>query len=289
MCLRLWQSSDPAALLAEKGVQGPARGRAGRGARRVRARRCGCRDRAAQPDGDVGRHAQRHLGGGPAPARHEEDQDMSPALLDEALERLERDSKLVRRERRRDLYLYEITQRVPRPWISRAPRGASASRRSGGAGAGACASAGRSPPGCSSSRCSRESRWRRSPSAREAQRQGEIATRAASDATSLALAASSVEPLHDSPRRRRSRSPSRRTGSSRGRRPTRRSSGPGSRPGGRTCAARSTAATQASTSRSAKAGRSWSPRAMAASISGTRARRSGPAGSRVPVSSPASR
>ena len=40
-------------------------------------------------------------------------------MLERALERLESESKLVRRERRRDLYLYEITSEFLVPWISR--------------------------------------------------------------------------------------------------------------------------------------------------------------------------
>jgi hypothetical protein len=49
----------------------------------------------------------------------ETEPDITPALLDEALVRLERESKLVRRERRRDVYLYEITSGFLVPWISR--------------------------------------------------------------------------------------------------------------------------------------------------------------------------
>ena len=49
---------------------------------------------------------------------HEEDADLSPPLLSEALERLESESRLVRRERRREIYLYEITSEFLVPWIS---------------------------------------------------------------------------------------------------------------------------------------------------------------------------
>jgi hypothetical protein len=48
------------------------------------------------------------------------DEEEIPAeRLGQALDRLERESKLVRRERRRDLYLYEITSEFLLPWISR--------------------------------------------------------------------------------------------------------------------------------------------------------------------------
>ena len=51
--------------------------------------------------------------------RAREDEDIQPALAERALERLESESKLMRRERRRDLYLYEITSEFLVPWISR--------------------------------------------------------------------------------------------------------------------------------------------------------------------------
>ena len=51
--------------------------------------------------------------------RASEDEDISPALLERALERLESESRLVRRERRRDLDLYEVTSEFLLPWISR--------------------------------------------------------------------------------------------------------------------------------------------------------------------------
>jgi hypothetical protein len=48
----------------------------------------------------------------------EEQPDLSPSLLSDALERLERESRLIRRERRHDIYLYEITSEFLVPWIS---------------------------------------------------------------------------------------------------------------------------------------------------------------------------
>ncbi len=47
----------------------------------------------------------------------EENPELSPALLAEALDHLERESRLIRRERRRNIYLYEITSEFLVPWI----------------------------------------------------------------------------------------------------------------------------------------------------------------------------
>src|SRR5215218_2281064 len=52
-------------------------------------------------------------------ARVQEEERIPRERLELALNRLESDSKLVRRERRRDLYLYEITSEFLVPWISR--------------------------------------------------------------------------------------------------------------------------------------------------------------------------
>jgi len=119
VCLRLWRSSDPAALLAAKGVQGLLEDDLGEALD------------ALQPDlraAAVALLSQMVTSAGTRNVISAEDlrqrvraddDTIPPALLDEALERLERDAKLVRRERRRDLYLYEITSEFLVPWISR--------------------------------------------------------------------------------------------------------------------------------------------------------------------------
>jgi WD40 repeat protein len=118
VCLRLWRSPDPDTLLTEKGVQGLLEDELGEAletfppdlhaaavallAEMVTA--AGTRNVIAAED------LRQRVG--------EQHRDIPPALVDEALGRLERDSKLVRRERRRDLYLYEITSEFLVPWIS---------------------------------------------------------------------------------------------------------------------------------------------------------------------------
>jgi WD40 repeat protein len=119
VCLRLWQSSDPGALLADKGVQGVLEDDLGEALdalpSELRAAAVALLSQMVTSAGtrnvisaeDLRQHVQ------------ESDQDVSSRLLDEALDRLEQDSKLVRRERRHDVYLYEITSEFLVPWISR--------------------------------------------------------------------------------------------------------------------------------------------------------------------------
>jgi WD40 repeat protein len=118
VCLRLWESPDPDALLTEKGVQGLLEDDL---------------DEALDAfPGDMRNAAVALLSEMVTSAGtrnvisaddlrqrvREEHEEIAPALLDEALQRLERDSKLVRGGRRRDLYLYEITSEFLVPWIS---------------------------------------------------------------------------------------------------------------------------------------------------------------------------
>jgi WD40 repeat protein len=118
VCMRLWESPDPDAMLTEKGVQGLLEDDLGEaleafpGALRAAAvallsqmvTSAGTRNVISADD------LRQRV--------REEHEDIAPALLDEALLRLERDSKLVRGGRRRDLYLYEITSEFLVPWIS---------------------------------------------------------------------------------------------------------------------------------------------------------------------------
>jgi hypothetical protein len=118
VCLRLWRSHDPEALLADKGVQGLLEDELGEAldafAPDLRAAAVALLSQMITSAGtrnviSVEDLRQRVL---------DEHEDIPPALLDEALDCLERDSKLVRRERRRDLDLYEITSEFLVPWIS---------------------------------------------------------------------------------------------------------------------------------------------------------------------------
>ncbi|HUR85202.1 MAG TPA: WD40 repeat domain-containing protein [Solirubrobacteraceae bacterium] len=118
VCLRLWRADDPDRLLAERGVQG------------LLEDYLGEELDAFPPDlrgAAVSLLAQMVTSGGTRNVISAEDliqrvleDDVFPrAQLVQALERLESESKLVRRERRRDLDLYEITSEFLVPWISR--------------------------------------------------------------------------------------------------------------------------------------------------------------------------
>ncbi len=119
VCLRLWQSPDPEALLAAKGAQGLLEDALGEAldalSPDLRAAAVALLSHMVTPAGtrNVVSAADLHQ------RVREDDERIAPALLDQALDRLERESKLVRRERRRDIYLYEITSEFLVPWISR--------------------------------------------------------------------------------------------------------------------------------------------------------------------------
>ena len=118
VCLRLWQSPDPAALLTAKGVQGLLEDELGEALSAfppaLRAAAIALLSQMVTSAGTRNVISAEDL----RQRVHDEDEQIPPRLLDEALDRLERDSKLVRRERRRDLYLYEITSEFLVPWIS---------------------------------------------------------------------------------------------------------------------------------------------------------------------------
>jgi WD40 repeat protein len=118
VCLRLWQSADPDALLTDKGVQGLLEDELGEALNAfpadLRTAAIALLSQMVTAAGTRNVISAEDLRQRVA----EDDADVAPALLDEALARLERESKLVRRERRRDLYLYEITSEFLVPWIS---------------------------------------------------------------------------------------------------------------------------------------------------------------------------
>ncbi|MBA3747523.1 MAG: hypothetical protein H0W96_08550, partial [Solirubrobacterales bacterium] len=118
VCLRLWQAPDPDALLAAKGVQGLLEDELGEALDAftpdLRAAAIALLSEMVTAAGTRNVVSAEDL----RQRVREDNADIPVALLDEALDRLERDSKLVRRERRRDLYLYEITSEFLVPWIS---------------------------------------------------------------------------------------------------------------------------------------------------------------------------
>lgn len=118
VCLRLWQSGDPAALLAEKGPQGLLEDYLGEALASLPAQ---LRPAAIALLGQMVTSAgtRNVISAADLISRvRSEESELSPARIEDALERLSQ-SRLVRGERRRDLYLYEITSEFLVPWISR--------------------------------------------------------------------------------------------------------------------------------------------------------------------------
>jgi WD40 repeat protein len=118
VCLRLYNAPDPHALLADKGIQGLLEDDLGEALDSFPGQ---------QRDAAIALLSQMITDAGTRNVISAEDlrqriaatdDDTAPELLDDTLARLERDSKLVRRERRRDIYLYEITSEFLVPWIS---------------------------------------------------------------------------------------------------------------------------------------------------------------------------
>lgn len=118
VCLRLWQADDPDRLLAEKGVQGLLEDYLGEALDafppQTRFAAVALLGQMVTPGG-----TRNVISAGDLVERvREEDPALSRPLLEHALDRLDRESRLVRRERRRDLDLYEITSEFLVPWIS---------------------------------------------------------------------------------------------------------------------------------------------------------------------------
>jgi WD40 repeat protein len=118
VCLRLYNAPDPHALLTDKGIQGLLEDDLGEALDSFPGQQ---RDTAiallSQMITDAG--TRNVISAEDLRQRiADTDDTTAPELLDDTLTRLERDSKLVRRERRRDIYLYEITSEFLVPWIS---------------------------------------------------------------------------------------------------------------------------------------------------------------------------
>jgi DNA-binding beta-propeller fold protein YncE len=118
VCLRLWQADEPEALLAAKGPQGLLEDYLGEA---LDAFPPDLRGAAIAVLGQMVTSAgtRNVMSAEDVIQRAQENENVPPALSERALERLESESKLVRRERRRDLYLYEITSEFLLPWIRR--------------------------------------------------------------------------------------------------------------------------------------------------------------------------
>jgi WD40 repeat protein len=118
VCLRLWQSNNPEALLTEKGPQGLLEDYLGEALDGMPAQlRPTATALLAHMVTSAG--TRNVISASDLLQRvQEQERDITPNLFDQALEGLSQ-SRLVRRERRRDLDLYEITSEFLVPWISR--------------------------------------------------------------------------------------------------------------------------------------------------------------------------
>jgi WD40 repeat protein len=116
VCLRLWHAEDPVALLAEREVQGLLEDYLGEalGAFSPDQRRAAVALLAQMVTSAGTRNV---ISADDLMDRVPREEKIPRPLLERALERLEGESRLVRRERRRDLDLYEITSEFLVPWI----------------------------------------------------------------------------------------------------------------------------------------------------------------------------
>jgi WD40 repeat protein len=118
VALRLWQSDDPQTLLDTRGVQGILEDYLGEAldafSSDLRAAAIALLAQMVTSAGTRNVSTAEDL----IQRAREENPDLPPELLAEALDRLERESRLIRREHRRDIYLYEITSEFLVPWIS---------------------------------------------------------------------------------------------------------------------------------------------------------------------------
>jgi WD40 repeat protein len=119
VCLRLWHADDPERLLSERGVGGLLEDAFGEALDafppQVRFAAIALLGEMVTAAGTRNVISADDL----FERVREQEPSLSHGLLEQALERLERDSKLVRRERRRELDLYEIASEFLVPWITR--------------------------------------------------------------------------------------------------------------------------------------------------------------------------
>ena len=118
VCLRLWESDDPDALLTSKGVQGLLEDYLGEALEALPpATRAAAIALLSEMVTSAG--TRNVVSAEDLVHRVHGEEGISRKRLDTALVQLERESRLVRRERRRDLYLYELTSEFLVPWISK--------------------------------------------------------------------------------------------------------------------------------------------------------------------------
>jgi WD40 repeat protein len=117
VCLRLWQSDDPDTLLAKSGVQGLLEAYL---AEALDAFPPDLRGAAVLLLSEMVTSAgtRNVISAEDLVQRVDAQEKVPPQVLQRALHRLESESKLIRRERRRESYLYEITSEFLVPWIS---------------------------------------------------------------------------------------------------------------------------------------------------------------------------
>ena len=120
VCLRLWQADDPESLFHRKGVQGVLEDYVWESLERfpddLRYDAIALLGQLVTSSGTRNVLSAQDL---IERVRLEEGDDISEERLEQALEALESETRLVRRERRRDLSLYEITSEFLVPWIAR--------------------------------------------------------------------------------------------------------------------------------------------------------------------------
>ena len=120
VCLRLWQADNPESLFQRKGVQGVLEDYVWESLERfpndLRYDAIALLGQMVTSSGTRNVISAQDL---IERVRLEEGAEASEERLEQALEALEGETRLVRRERRRDLYLYEITSEFLLPWIAR--------------------------------------------------------------------------------------------------------------------------------------------------------------------------
>ncbi len=129
VCDRIWRAEEPSALLGRRGISGILEDHTEDALKRFPG---GLREAAMAVLGQlITTSNTRNVVASPDLVQRavEDQEDLDPKILEEAIRRLEAESGLIRRERRHDLDLYELTSEFLIPWISRQRDEAKAARR----------------------------------------------------------------------------------------------------------------------------------------------------------------
>jgi WD40 repeat protein len=117
VCDRLWRSDDPDELLQRRGIEGLLEDHLSDALRAlspsIRTAAVALLSQMVTPRGTRNVVAAHDL-----VQRAHDEEGVKPQLLEEAVRRLETESQLIRRERRHDVDLYELTSEFLIPWIS---------------------------------------------------------------------------------------------------------------------------------------------------------------------------